>query len=117
MALSWSMDKIGPICRTVEDCAIVFNSIYGPDGKDQTLHDIPFNYDPNIALKKLKIGYLKADFDSVDIGDVSFAETNLSRADFSKVKNVEKAIFTGACADEKPKFPPSFDVTLSPCQR
>src|ERR1043166_7014768 len=37
MALSWTMDKIGPICRTVEDCAIVFNAMYGPDGLDQTI--------------------------------------------------------------------------------
>ncbi len=65
MALSWSMDKIGPICRTVEDCAIVFNVISGPDGKDETLYDLPFNYDPNIKLSKLRIGYLKTDFDSV----------------------------------------------------
>jgi Asp-tRNA(Asn)/Glu-tRNA(Gln) amidotransferase A subunit family amidase len=65
MALSWSMDKIGPICRTVEDCAIVFNAIHGPDGKDQTLYDVPFNYDPNTKLNKLRIGYLKTDFDSV----------------------------------------------------
>jgi len=65
MALSWSMDKIGPICRTVEDCAIVFNAIYGPDGKDQTLYDLPFNYDPNIDITTLRIGYLKDDFDSV----------------------------------------------------
>jgi len=65
MALSWSMDKIGPICRSAEDCAIVFNAIYGPDGKDQTLYDLPFNYDPAIDLTKLKVGYLKNDFDSV----------------------------------------------------
>ena len=65
MALSWSMDKIGPICRTVEDCALVFNAIEGPDGYDQTLYDLPFNYDPNIVLKGLRIGYLKNDFDSV----------------------------------------------------
>jgi Asp-tRNA(Asn)/Glu-tRNA(Gln) amidotransferase A subunit family amidase len=65
MALSWSMDKIGPICRTVEDCAIVLNAIYGPDGKDQTLYDAPFNYDPDIELNNLRIGYLKTDFDSV----------------------------------------------------
>jgi Asp-tRNA(Asn)/Glu-tRNA(Gln) amidotransferase A subunit family amidase len=65
MALSWSMDKIGPICRTVEDCALVFNAIYGPDGKDQTLYDTPFNYDPKINWKKLRIGYLKLEFDSV----------------------------------------------------
>ena len=65
MALAWSMDKIGPICRTVEDCALVFNAIYGPDGKDQMLYDLPFNYSPGIDLRSLKIGYLKSDFDSV----------------------------------------------------
>lgn len=65
MALSWSMDKIGPICRTVEDCAIVFNAIFGPDGLDQSVYDVPFNYDPEIKLSNLKIGYLKNDFDSV----------------------------------------------------
>lgn len=64
MALSWSMDKIGPICRTVEDCAIIFNAIYGPDGKDQSLYDLPFNYDPKLDVKKLRIGYLKMEFDS-----------------------------------------------------
>ena len=63
MALSWSMDKLGPICRTVEDCAVVFNAIYGPDGIDQTVYDAPFNYDPRIKLRDLKIGYLKSDFD------------------------------------------------------
>ena len=65
MALSWSMDKIGPICRTVEDCALVFNVIHGPDGIDQTLYDAPFNYDPNVDWKKIRIGYLKTEFDSV----------------------------------------------------
>jgi Asp-tRNA(Asn)/Glu-tRNA(Gln) amidotransferase A subunit family amidase len=64
MALSWSMDKIGPICRTVEDCAVVFNAIYGPDAKDQTVYDLPFNYDPDVKLSDLRIGYLKTDFDS-----------------------------------------------------
>jgi len=63
MMLSFSMDKLGPIGRTVEDCAIVFNAIYGPDGLDQTLYDVPFNYDAKLNLKKLRVGYLKADFD------------------------------------------------------
>lgn len=63
MPLSWSMDKLGPICRMVEDCAIVFNAIYGPDGVDQSLYDLPFNYDPTLKLGKLRIGYLKGDFD------------------------------------------------------
>src|SRR5882724_5300930 len=63
MTLSWSMDKIGPICKTVEDCAIVFNAIYGPDGQDQTLYDAPFAYGPKVNLKKLRVGYLKGDFE------------------------------------------------------
>jgi Asp-tRNA(Asn)/Glu-tRNA(Gln) amidotransferase A subunit family amidase len=62
MALSWSMDKIGPICRSVEDCAIVFNAIYGPDGVDPTLYDAAFNYDQGLNLKKLRIGVLENDF-------------------------------------------------------
>jgi Asp-tRNA(Asn)/Glu-tRNA(Gln) amidotransferase A subunit family amidase len=62
MALSWSMDKIGPICRTVEDCAIVFNAIHGPDGVDPTLYDAAFNYDPDLNLKKLRVGFLDKDF-------------------------------------------------------
>src|SRR3989339_1812720 len=63
MALSWSMDKIGTICRTAEDLAIVFNIINGSDGIDQTLYDVPFNYEHVIDFKNLKIGYLKNDFD------------------------------------------------------
>jgi len=65
MALSWSMDKIGPICRTVEDCALVFNAIQGADGVDQTLYEAPFNYDPKVNWKKVRVGYLKEEFDSV----------------------------------------------------
>lgn len=63
MALSWSMDKIGPICRTAEDCALVFQAIYGPDGKDLTLEDIPFSWDPATNVKNIRIGYLKKAFD------------------------------------------------------
>ncbi|MBD3414320.1 MAG: amidase [Candidatus Aminicenantes bacterium] len=62
MALSWSMDKIGPICRTVQDCALVFNAIYGPDGKDLSVHHYPFNWEPDTDLKHLRIGYLKKEF-------------------------------------------------------
>lgn len=63
MALSWTMDKLGPICRNVEDCAIVFNAIYGPDGEDQTIYDVPFNYNHETDFSKLKIGYLKSEFE------------------------------------------------------
>lgn len=63
MALSWSMDKIGPITRSVEDAAIVFDAIYGPDGKDQSIIDLPFNYKGDVDLNQLRIGYLKSAFD------------------------------------------------------
>ncbi len=63
MALSWSMDKIGPICRAVEDCAIVFDAIRGSDGIDRTLIEAPFNYDPSIDITKLRIGYLEKLFE------------------------------------------------------
>jgi Asp-tRNA(Asn)/Glu-tRNA(Gln) amidotransferase A subunit family amidase len=62
MALSWSMDKIGPICRTAEDCAVVFNAIYGPDGKDNTIIDLPFNWNPKIDIRKLRVGYFEKYF-------------------------------------------------------
>jgi len=63
MALSWTMDKLGPICRTVEDCAIVLSAIYGPDGHDRTVKDAAFNWDANLDWRKLRVGYLKADFE------------------------------------------------------
>jgi Asp-tRNA(Asn)/Glu-tRNA(Gln) amidotransferase A subunit family amidase len=64
MALSWSMDKIGPMTRSVEDCALVFNTIQGPDGQDPTVRDLPFNYEPLKTLKGTRIGYLKKAFES-----------------------------------------------------
>ena len=64
MALSWSMDKPGPITRSVQDAAIVFNAIYGPDGHDQSVKDLPFNYNPDIDLSSLRIGYYKSAFES-----------------------------------------------------
>jgi Asp-tRNA(Asn)/Glu-tRNA(Gln) amidotransferase A subunit family amidase len=64
MALSWTMDKIGPMCRSVEDCALVFNAIYGPDGRDDTVVDAPFAWNPDVPLSKLRIGYIKAEFDA-----------------------------------------------------
>lgn len=63
MALSWSMDKLGPICRSVEDCALVLSAIYGPDGNDRSVQNVAFNWDSNLDWRKLRIGYLKNDFE------------------------------------------------------
>ena len=64
MALSWSMDKIGPMTRSVEDCALVFEAIRGADGKDAVVRDLPFNYAPFQSLKGVRVGYLKKAFES-----------------------------------------------------
>ncbi len=56
------MDKIGPICRSVEDCAVVFDAIIGPDKVDPSLISAAYNYTPTIDITKLRIGYLKEDF-------------------------------------------------------
>jgi Asp-tRNA(Asn)/Glu-tRNA(Gln) amidotransferase A subunit family amidase len=63
MALSWTMDKLGPLCRSVEDCALVLDAIHGPDGQDLTVHDRPFRWDASMPLKSIRVGYVKAAFD------------------------------------------------------
>ena len=63
MALSWTMDKLGPICRSVEDCALVLGAIAGPDGKDPSAAPVNFSYDPGFDWHSLLVGYLKSEFD------------------------------------------------------
>jgi Asp-tRNA(Asn)/Glu-tRNA(Gln) amidotransferase A subunit family amidase len=64
MALSWSMDKIGPIARSVEDCALVLDAIYGPDGHDLSVQPAAFNPDLTIDIRKLRVGFIKSGFDA-----------------------------------------------------
>jgi Asp-tRNA(Asn)/Glu-tRNA(Gln) amidotransferase A subunit family amidase len=63
MALSWSMDKLGPLCRSAEDCALVLDAIYGPDGHDKSAIAASYSYDATVSPKKLRIGYVKSAFD------------------------------------------------------
>jgi Asp-tRNA(Asn)/Glu-tRNA(Gln) amidotransferase A subunit family amidase len=63
MALSWTMDKLGPICRSVEDCAMVLSAIHGPDGEDLAVRDAAFAWDAGYDWKKLRVGYFKPAFD------------------------------------------------------
>ncbi len=63
MALSWTMDKLGPITRSAEDCAMVLEAIHGPDGKDASVVAANFHWNPGLDWKKLRIGYLKSEFD------------------------------------------------------
>jgi Asp-tRNA(Asn)/Glu-tRNA(Gln) amidotransferase A subunit family amidase len=64
MALSWTMDKLGPLCRAVEDCAIVMDAIHGPDGKDLATRDAAFAWDADFDWRTLRVGYLKDAFES-----------------------------------------------------
>ena len=66
MALSYSLDKVGPICRSAEDDAIVFNYLHGTDGYDQAAVNMPFNYTGKTDLSKMKIAYAKYYFDHGD---------------------------------------------------
>ncbi|MGE3191607.1 MAG: amidase, partial [Vicinamibacterales bacterium] len=63
MTLSWSLDRLGPICRTAEDCAVVFRALAVPDPLDLSVMDLPFNYDASMDVRQLKVGYLAAAFD------------------------------------------------------
>jgi Asp-tRNA(Asn)/Glu-tRNA(Gln) amidotransferase A subunit family amidase len=62
MALSWSMDKIGPIARQVEDLALVFSAIHGPDGLDKCVADAPFTWPLRKDPRTLRVGFAEALF-------------------------------------------------------
>ena len=64
MALSWTMDKLGPMCRSVEDCALVLDAIHGPDGADLTCHAAPFAWNATTPLRTIRVGYLRSAFDA-----------------------------------------------------
>ena len=76
MALAWTQDTIGPMCRAAEDCALVLDAIHGPDGKDNTVLDVPFNWDVFADVAKLRVGYLRSAFE----GDIPDDAQNPDRA-------------------------------------
>ena len=67
MALSWTQDRLGPLCRYSEDCAVVMSVIARPDGRDMSVSDIPFNWNSRFDIRKLRVGYLKDAFDETGI--------------------------------------------------
>ena len=71
MALSWTMDKVGPMCRTVQDCAVVFEQIIGADPLDQASVDAPFRFSTQATIKGKKIGVLREEFGAASDPEVS----------------------------------------------
>jgi Asp-tRNA(Asn)/Glu-tRNA(Gln) amidotransferase A subunit family amidase len=65
MALSWTQDRLGPICRYAEDTAIVMQAIAKPDGRDMSVSDVPFNWDARFDIRKLKVGIIQDSFDTI----------------------------------------------------
>jgi Asp-tRNA(Asn)/Glu-tRNA(Gln) amidotransferase A subunit family amidase len=63
MALSWTMDRLGPMCRYAEDCALVMSAIARPDNRDMSVVDLPFNWNAQLDIRKLRVGYLKTAFE------------------------------------------------------
>jgi Asp-tRNA(Asn)/Glu-tRNA(Gln) amidotransferase A subunit family amidase len=66
MTLSWTQDRLGPLCRYAEDCAAVMSVIAKPDGRDLSVSEIPFNWNARLDIRKLKVGYLKDGFDETN---------------------------------------------------
>src|SRR5262249_39437624 len=65
MALSWTQDRLGPICRYAEDTAIVMQAIAKPDGRDMSVSDLPFNWNAQLDVRKLRVGIIKQSFDEI----------------------------------------------------
>lgn len=95
MALSWTMDKLGPITRSAQDLAIVFDAIYGPDGKDiEVRREVPFNYAyEEQKVKSLRVGYLKSVFHSNDFNPANDSVT-LSTLQANGVELIPKELKT-----------------------
>lgn len=104
MALSWTMDKIGPIARSVEDCALVMNAIYGPDDHDRTVQPAAFNWDATFDWHTLRVGYLKSAFDAPKLTELkppSESMTDKQRADFEAGKRRQQENFTRLSYDAR----------------
>jgi Asp-tRNA(Asn)/Glu-tRNA(Gln) amidotransferase A subunit family amidase len=65
MALAWTQDRLGPMCRYAEDCAIVMHTIAKPDGRDMSVSTVPFNWDAGLDVRTLRVGYIKESFDEL----------------------------------------------------
>ena len=80
MALCWSLDKVGPICRSVEDCALVLAAINGADPADRGSIAAPFRFAADAGIRGLRLGYLPAAFDDKDATDIDRAALEAAKS-------------------------------------
>jgi Asp-tRNA(Asn)/Glu-tRNA(Gln) amidotransferase A subunit family amidase len=90
MALAWTQDTVGPMCRSAEDCALVFNAIYGPDGKDNSVLDAPFAWDSSAEVTKLRVGYLRSLFAANATGQTALQQQ--TRRNYEEALRVIRAL-------------------------
>ena len=99
MALSWTLDKIGPICRSAEDCGLVLEAIAGGDSDDPSSAHKSFYYTPQFArdFKDVHVGFAPADFDA----NVDPA----ARADYAKALDTIRSLGLQLGETKLPEFP------------
>jgi Asp-tRNA(Asn)/Glu-tRNA(Gln) amidotransferase A subunit family amidase len=117
MALSWTMDKLGPICRAVEDTALVLTAIYGPDGQDRSVRNAAFNWDGSLDWRKLRVGYFKDEFELKPPSEPQ-APTDQTTASPQDMKKREESRRQREQAQERRKYDQRFnDATLAQLNR
>lgn len=89
MALAWSMDKLGPITRSVSDCALVMAAIHGADGRDETARDLPFPWDPALPATGMRLGVLTEAFEAPREGQEEWRNLDLEVLDVLRHLEVE----------------------------
>ncbi|MEC8831506.1 MAG: amidase, partial [Bacteroidota bacterium] len=105
MSLSWSMDKVGPLGRNAEDCAIVFEAIQGIDKNDLSTVDLPFGVNWKKNIKDLRVAYLKNDIEK----DTTKSGDNLRDA----LKSLEKLGIEPTAVEMPAEVPyRGFDIIL-----
>jgi len=101
MVLAWTQDTVGPICRSAEDCALVFNAIYGPDGKDNSIIDVPFNWDASADVTRMRVGYLRSALEGAVTDDFERA----TRANNQEALRVIRSLGVNVAPFDLPEVP------------
>src|SRR5262249_12341267 len=101
MVLAWTQDTVGPMCRSAEDCALVLSTIQGPDGKDNSVIDAPFNWDATADVKRLRVGYLRSALE----GNVSDDFERATRANNQKALRVIRSLGVNVVPFDLPDVP------------
>ncbi|MBY0457909.1 MAG: amidase [Gemmataceae bacterium] len=106
MTLGWSLDKIGPMCRSAEDCALVFGAIHGFDGLDATVQDRPFDWPVKVNFKDLRVGFTETAGPSeadrkvlTDLG-VQLVPIKLPQADAGRIISLILDVESAAAFDD-----------------